>query len=177
MRFTQLEIAGAWLIDIEPHEDERGFFGRTYCVREFAEHGLVSTIAQCSTSFNAKRGTLRGLHYQAAPHEEAKVVRCTAGSMFDVIVDVRAESRTYGEWRGVELSAANHRMVYIPPGVAHGFQTTEDSTEVFYQISVEHAASASRGIRWNDPQLAIEWPSCDHRIISMRDAAFLGLAG
>ena len=172
MRFTQLEIAGAWLIDIEPHEDERGFFARTYCVREFAEHGLVGTIAQCSTSFNARRGTLRGLHYQVAPNEEAKVVRCTSGAIFDVVVDLRASSTTYGKWRSAELSANNRRMLYIPPGVAHGFQTTEDETEVYYQISTEYVAEASRGIRWDDPVLAIDWPLLRGPIISERDRSY-----
>jgi dTDP-4-dehydrorhamnose 3,5-epimerase len=177
VRFTQLEIGGAWLIDIEPHDDERGFFARTFCAREFAEHGLVTTIAQCSTSFNAKRGTLRGLHYQVAPHEEAKVVRCTSGAIFDVVVDLRASSATYGEWRSVELSARNRRMLYIPPGVAHGFQTTEDETEVYYQISTEYVADASRGVRWDDPALGIEWPPPDDRIISQRDSTYPSVGG
>ena len=134
MRFTQLEIGGAWLIDIEPHEDERGFFARTFCAREFAEHGLVTTIAQCSTSFNAKRGTLRGLHYQVAPHEEAKVVRCTAGAIFNVIVDVRPDSPTYGEWRSVRSSQRGIVARSIPPGLAHGFRPTLDETEVFVKF-------------------------------------------
>jgi dTDP-4-dehydrorhamnose 3,5-epimerase len=177
VRFTQLEIAGAWLIEIEPHVDERGFFARTFCAREFAEHGLVATIAQCSTSFNAKRGTLRGLHYQVAPHEEAKVVRCTSGAIFDVVVDLRANMSTYRKWRSVELSASNRRMLYIPPGVAHGFQTTEDETEVFYQISTEYVADASRGVRWDDPSLAIEWPFPDSRIISQRDSSYPLMGG
>jgi dTDP-4-dehydrorhamnose 3,5-epimerase len=172
MRFSKLDIDGAYLIDIEPHEDERGFFARTYCAREFQKHGLVATIAQCSTSFNTRRGTLRGLHYQAAPHEEAKVVRCTAGAIFDVLVDLRVKSPTNRRWQSAELSASNRRMVYIPPGVAHGFQTLEDNTEVFYQISVEYVASLSRGIRWDDPQLAIGWPLVNEKILSPRDAGF-----
>jgi dTDP-4-dehydrorhamnose 3,5-epimerase len=172
MRFTELEIAGVYLIELEPHVDERGFFARTFCVREFEEYGLNTTIAQCSTSFNARRGTLRGLHYQVAPHEEAKVVRCTSGAIFDVVVDVRASSPTYAQWRSAELSARNRRMLYIPPGVAHGFQTIENDSEVYYQISTEYAVDASRGIRWDDPTLAIRWPLGENRIISQRDASF-----
>jgi dTDP-4-dehydrorhamnose 3,5-epimerase len=177
VRFTQLEIAGAWLIDIEPHEDERGFFARTYCVREFAEHRLVTTIAQCSTSFNAKRGTVRGMHYQAEPHAEEKVVRCTAGAIFDAIVDIRPTSSTYLRWLGIELTARNHRMLYIPAGLAHGFQTLEDNTEVFYQISVDHEPAASRGIRWTDPALDIAWPIRDDVTVSRRDTSFPGVHG
>lgn len=176
MRFTELDIKGAYLLDLEPHKDDRGFFARTFCVSEFEQRGLISTVAQCSTSFNAHRGTLRGLHYQVAPHEEAKVVRCTTGAIFDVIVDLRAKSPTYGSWRGTELSATNRRLVYIPPGVAHGFQTTEDNTEVFYQISTEYAAHAARGIRWDDQRLAIEWPLRDQRIMSPKDASFPAFA-
>lgn len=173
MRFSELAIRGAFLIDIDPHRDERGFFARTYCAREFKERGLDTTIAQCSTSFNARRGTLRGLHYQAAPHEETKVVRCTAGAIFDVIVDVRPGSVTYAKWLGLELTSANHLMLYIPPGVAHGFQTLKENSEVLYQISVEYAPSFGRGIRWNDPILAIEWPIPDAMTISAKDASFL----
>jgi dTDP-4-dehydrorhamnose 3,5-epimerase len=175
MQFTELGIAGVYWIDLELHEDERGFFARTFCVREFEERGLSTLIAQCSTSFNARRGTLRGLHYQAAPHEETKVVRCTSGAVFDVVVDLRVSSPTRGKWESAELSGSNRRMLYIPPGVAHGFQTTEDNTEVFYQISTEYVPSAARGIRWDDPQLAIDWPLRDEKIISARDAAFPGL--
>jgi dTDP-4-dehydrorhamnose 3,5-epimerase len=176
MRFTKLAIVGAYLIDLEPHLDERGFFGRTFCRSEFENHGLSSTIAQCSTSFNTRRGTLRGLHYQSAPHEEAKVVRCTTGGIYDVIVDVRAGSPTFGTWYGAYLTAENRRMMYVPPGVAHGFQTTENNTEVFYQISTDHAPDAARGIRWDDPHLAIAWPFREERIISPRDAGFPGLS-
>ena len=172
MQFTELPIVGAYVIDLEPHLDERGFFGRTFCRREFESHGLSSTIAQCSTSFNLRRGTIRGLHYQAAPHEEVKVVRCTAGGIYDVIVDLRAASPTFGTWYGASLTADNHRMIYIPPGVAHGFQTTENNSEIFYQISTDYVPDAARGIRWDDPHLAIDWPYPEDRIISQRDAAF-----
>ena len=177
MRFTELEIAGVYLIEVDPQPDERGFFARTFCVREFEERGLITTIAQCSTSFNARRGTLRGLHYQVSPHEEAKVVRCTSGAIVDVVVDVRPSSPTFGKWRSAELSAVNRRMLYVPPGVAHGFQTTEDGTEVFYQISTAYVADASRGLRWDDPRLAIEWPLPDNRIISQRDSSYPLIGG
>lgn len=172
MRFCELDIAGAYLIDVEPHRDERGLFARTFCAREFEERGLIPLFAQCSTSFNARRGTLRGLHYQAAPHEETKVVRCTAGAIFDVIVDLRPGSATHLKWYGAELTAANRRMMYIPSGVAHGFQTTLDDTEVFYQISAEYVASASRGQRWNDPAFAIRWPDPHGPILSERDRGY-----
>lgn len=171
MRFTELDLAGAYLIDLEPHLDERGFFARTFDAREFEERGLFATIAQCSTSFNASRGTLRGLHYQLAPQEEAKVVRCTAGAIFDVIVDVREGSPTYRKWCSAELTAGNLRALYIPPGMAHGFQTLADSTDVFYQMSTEYVPDAARGIRWSDPQLDIKWPIGDIVIMSSKDAA------
>ena len=172
MLFTELAIGGAFLMDIESHRDDRGFFARTFCSHEFEERGLVSTIAQCSTSFNAIRGTLRGMHYQAVPHEETKVVRCTAGAIFDVIVDLRSESTTFGKWVGAELTALNRRMLYIPKGVAHGFQTIENNTEVFYQISTAFVRDAARGVRWDDPSLDIAWPFRDSRIISPRDESF-----
>jgi len=171
MRFTELELAGAWLIEIEPHRDERGFFARTYCAREFEEHGLVSMIAQCSTSFNAKRGTVRGMHYQTVPHAEEKVVRCTAGSIFDVIVDIRPDSPMYARWCGVELSAVNRRMLYIPVGFAHGFQTLSDNAEVHYLISAFYEPSTARGLRYNDPTFAIDWP-LPISVISAKDEAW-----
>jgi dTDP-4-dehydrorhamnose 3,5-epimerase len=171
LRFTPLPLAGAFLIKLETHSDDRGYFARTFCTREFRDHGLDPTIAQCSTSFNLRRGTLRGMHYQVAPHEETKLVRCTSGKIFDVIVDVRPQSPTYGKWHGVELSSDNHRMLYIASGFAHGFQTLEDNSEVFYQISTEYLPSASRGILWNDPTLAISWPITKGMTISERDAS------
>jgi dTDP-4-dehydrorhamnose 3,5-epimerase len=175
MRFTKLDIVGAFLIEIEAHHDERGFFARTFCKSEFANHGMNATLVQCSTSFNARRGTLRGLHYQAAPHEETKIVRCTAGAIFDVIVDSRTRSSTFGTWFATELTSRNRRMMYVPEGVAHGFQTLEDESEVFYQISTEFTPEAGRGIRWDDPHLSIPWPLREDRIISPRDAEFPGL--
>lgn len=158
MRFISTPLTGAYLIELEPHQDERGFFARTFCQKTFTEYGLNADFIQQSTSWNPKPGTLRGLHYQAEPHAEDKLVRVSRGAIFDVIVDLRANSVTYGQWFGVELTASNYLQLYIPKGFAHGFQTLEPETEVSYHISVAFEPSASRGIRWNDPQLAIAWP-------------------
>ena len=171
MIFTETRLNGAFVIEPEKLEDERGFFVRTWCQREFANRGLNPCIAQCSLSFNHKRGTLRGMHYQVAPHEEAKVVRCTRGAIYDVIVDLRPESTTFTEWLAVELNAENRRMLYIPEGFANGFQTLEDNTEIFYQISEFYAAEYARGLRWDDPAFGIQWPPAD-RTISIRDRTF-----
>lgn len=171
MRFTDTPLAGAVVIDLEPVHDERGFFARSWCRDEFAARGLSGAIAQCSVSFNARRRTLRGLHYQAAPYEEVKAVRCTQGAIYDVIVDLRPESSTYLGWFGVELSAANRRMLYVPKGVAHGFLTLSDATEVYYQISEPYVAHAARGVRWNDPRFGIEWPA-PPEVISERDRSY-----
>ncbi len=172
MRITPTKLPGVFVIDIEPHGDERGFFARTYCHKQFAAQGLCTQWVQCNVSFNARAGTLRGLHWQAAPHEEIKLVRCTAGAAYDVVVDLRAASPTYRQWVAVELSASNRRAVYIPAGCAHGFQTLVDNTELFYQMSAFYVPQAARGVRWNDPALAIEWPACDARIIAPRDRSF-----
>jgi dTDP-4-dehydrorhamnose 3,5-epimerase len=158
MKFIKTELVGACIIDIERLEDERGFFARSWCEREFRDHGLNPGLAQCSISFNRQRGTLRGMHYQIAPDAEAKIVRCTAGSIYDVIIDLRRESPTFTRWVGVELSAENRRMLYVPEGFAHGFQTLADNSEVFYQISQFYAPASARGVRWNDPQFGITWP-------------------
>jgi dTDP-4-dehydrorhamnose 3,5-epimerase len=176
MIFTESNLPGVFLIDLEPLADERGFFARTYCTEEFAARGLGPALHQCSVSFNARRGTLRGLHLQAAPHEEHKLVRCTAGSIFDVVVDVRPESSTYRRWISVELSSQNRRAVFIPAGFAHGFVTMSDDAEVYYMISVPHAPEHARGFRWNDPAFGIAWPMVPD-VISQRDAAYplLGL--
>ena len=171
MIFRETKLKGAFVIEIEEFKDDRGFFARTWCKREFSSHGLKSDLAQCSVSFNHKAGTLRGLHYQADPYQEAKLVRCSAGAIYDVIVDLRRESNTYTGWIATELDARNHRMVYVPEGFAHGFQTLEDDTEVVYQISEFHEPDYAKGIRWNDPALGIQWPTAD-RIISTRDAAY-----
>lgn len=169
MKFVPLDIPGAWRIDIEPRADERGFFARTFCADEMAAHGLVTNFPQRSVSFNRKRATLRGLHFQAEPHSETKIVRCTAGACFDVVVDLRPGSARYRQWHGEELSAGNRRMLYIPPGCAHGFQTLADDTEIYYEITPAYVPSAARGVRWNDPGLAITWPILDP-IMSERDA-------
>jgi len=158
MRFTATELAGAWIIEPEPHKDSRGLFARTFCAREFREHGLLDTFVQCNTSWNSLTGTLRGLHYQLPPSSEVKLVRCTAGALWDVVVDLRPDSPTYLQHVGVELTAKNRRALYIPEMFAHGFQTLEDGTEVFYQMSDFYAAKSARGLRFDDPKLGIKWP-------------------
>lgn len=169
--FVETFLKGAFVIDLEKREDDRGFFARAFCQREFAEHGLEVQVAQCNISFNERKGTLRGMHYQVSPFEEAKLVRCTRGSIYDVIIDLRGDSRTFGRPFGVELTARNRRMLYIPREFAHGFQTLEHDTEVFYQMSQYYSAEHSRGVRWNDPAFGIEWPP-DERIISERDQQY-----
>jgi dTDP-4-dehydrorhamnose 3,5-epimerase len=158
LRFVPTRFEGAWLIESEPHVDERGAFARTWCKREFAARGLETEIAQASVSFNRIAGTIRGLHFQRAPHDEAKLVRCTRGGLFDVIVDLRRDATTFGLWQAFELTQDNRRQVYVPRGFAHGFQTLEDDTEVDYHISTFFAPEAATGLRWDDPVLAIEWP-------------------
>lgn len=169
MRFVETELAGAWVVEPEPLSDVRGFFARTFDAAEFARYGLRSAFPQCSLSYNTRAGTLRGMHYQAAPHEEAKLVRCTAGSIYDVVVDLRDGSPTRGRWVGVELTAANRRALYVPEGFAHGFQTLADGSEVLYQISAPFVPGASRGVRWNDAAFGIVWPSAERRTMSERD--------
>lgn len=168
MIFTHTAIAGACIIDPQRLEDERGFFARVWCRREFEAHGLNPALVQCSLSFNRKQGTLRGMHYQGPPHAEARLVRCTSGAIFDVIVDLRPDSRTFRQWLSVELSADNRRMLYIPEGMAHGFLTLRDDTEVFYQMSEYYVAESARGVRWNDPVFGIRWPA-NVTVISERD--------
>jgi dTDP-4-dehydrorhamnose 3,5-epimerase len=158
MRFLPTDLAGAYIVEPEPHEDERGFFARTFCAREFKNHELATDFVQCSVSMNRQRGTLRGLHYQLPPSSEAKLVRCTSGALYDVIVDLRPNSETYLSHVAVELSARNHRALYIPEMFAHGFQTLEDGTEVFYQISEFYAPNEATGVRYDDPKLGIRWP-------------------
>ncbi len=176
MIFTPLELAGAFRIDVEAHRDERGLFARTYCEEEFAAHGVDVRFRQCSVSFNARRGTLRGMHFQAEPHAEDKLVRCTAGAVFDVIVDLRPGSSTYRRWCAAELGAADRRALLVPRGCAHGFLTLSDDAEVFYMISTPYAAASSRGFRWDDPAVGIDWPFAP-TIVSARDAALPLLAG
>jgi dTDP-4-dehydrorhamnose 3,5-epimerase len=174
MQFTPTALAGLYLVDLAPSHDERGFFARTYAEQDFSAQGLTPVHRQCSISFNTRRGTLRGLHYQAAPFEEHKLVRVTAGSIFDVAVDLRAASPTCRHWYGTELSAVNRRALYIPAGFAHGFVTLENDTEVLYMISTDYAAGHARGVRWDDPAIGIDWPLVP-AVISARDAGFAHL--
>lgn len=173
MIFRETGIAGAWIIDVEPSSDDRGMFARTFDAALFEERGLSSEWVQCSTSFNPRAGTLRGLHYQADPHAETKLVRCTAGAVYDVLVDLRADFPTYRQWDALELSSENRRAVYVPRGVAHGFQTLVDGTELLYMIDRPFEPSAGRGVRWDDPAFGIDWPEPPgERIISERDRSF-----
>jgi dTDP-4-dehydrorhamnose 3,5-epimerase len=171
MIFRETVIGGVVVVEPEPHEDERGFFARTWDAEEFDRRGLNGRLVQCSISFNRLRGTLRGMHYQAAPHQEAKLVRCTSGSIFDVAVDLRTESTTYRRWFGTELSAVNRLALYVPEGCAHGFLTLTDDAEVAYQISQFHAPDAARGLRWDDPAIGIEWPG-DVLVVNERDRSY-----
>lgn len=158
MKFIETDLSGVYIIELEAIEDERGFFARTFCRDEFAAKGLKSDIAQCSISYNARRSTLRGMHYQVDPAAETKIVQCMRGACFDVIVDLRPDSKTYCQWLGLELKAASRQLLYIPEGFAHGFQTLEDETVVYYQISTPYAPQHARGVRWDDPAFAIKWP-------------------
>jgi dTDP-4-dehydrorhamnose 3,5-epimerase len=158
MKFIETELKGAFIITPDFIEDERGFFARTFCRREFDEHGLNPDLVQCNISFNKIKGTLRGMHYQIAPSTEVKLVRCTAGAICDVIIDLRSGSPTFGQWFGAELSETNHRLLYVPEGFAHGYQTLQPLSEVFYQVSAFYDPSNERGVRWNDPAFGIEWP-------------------
>ena len=176
MQFTATELAGLFVVDLEPASDARGFFARSYSEAEFASRGLTTVHRQSSVSFNEARGTLRGLHYQAAPHEEFKLVRVTQGAVWDVAVDLRPDSATCRRWFGLTLSAANRRALYIPAGFAHGFVTLEPSSEVFYMISADYSAADARGVRWNDPALRIDWPLAPV-VMSTRDAGFALLDG
>ena len=172
MIFTETPLSGASLIELDPVRDERGWFARTFDAEEFRERGLDPDVVQCSTSFNERAGTLRGMHYQEEPHGEPKLVRCTRGAIYDVIVDLRPDSPTYCEWFGTELTAENMRMLYIPVGVAHGFQTLVESSEVHYQMGHEYVPEAARGVRWDDPAFGIQWPATERRLISERDSGY-----
>jgi dTDP-4-dehydrorhamnose 3,5-epimerase len=166
--FVPAELAGAFIIELEPMGDERGEFARTFCSSEFKAHGLVADVAQCNLSRNRRRGTLRGMHYQAGAYAEAKLIRCVRGSVFDVLVDLRMDSPTFRQWMSVNLDSLSNRMLYAPPGVAHGFQTLEDETELLYQMSMPYAPQFQRAVRWDDPAFGIVWPDAE-RIISERD--------
>ena len=172
MRFLETGLAGLLVVEPERREDARGFFARTWCRDEALARGLRADVAQCNVSFNRRRGTLRGMHYQAAPHAEAKLVRCTAGAVYDVAVDLRPDSPTFRRWAAAELTAGNGRMLYIPEGFAHGFQTLADDTEVFYQMFESYHPDSARGVRWDDPAFAIAWPEAKGRVLSDKDAAY-----
>jgi dTDP-4-dehydrorhamnose 3,5-epimerase len=171
MKFEQTKLAGAYLIDLEPHADQRGFFARAFCEHEFASHALPLRYPQCNLSRNARAGTLRGMHYQAAPDREAKLVRCVRGAIYDVIIDLRPNSSTRFAWIGAELSADNGRALLVPEGFAHGFVTLDDDSDVFYQMSEFFRPDAARGLRWNDPRFAVNWPRVPS-VISDRDAHY-----
>ena len=169
MIFAKTKLEGTYLIELEKKYDRRGFFARVWCQNEFTVHGLIARLVQINLSFNKHRGTLRGMHYQVAPFEESKLVRCTRGGIYDVIIDLRPASSTYKQWIGVELTADNYKMLYVPKGFAHGFQTLEDHTEVTYQVSQFYAPQAERGVRYDDPAFSIVWP-LDVRVISDKDS-------
>jgi len=171
MTFHELQLAGAFVITIDRVNDERGFFARTFCQKEFRDHGLNPNVVQCNISYNRTKGTLRGMHFQAPPHWEAKLVQCVRGSIHDVIVDLRPQSASYGASVGVVLTAHEHKLLYVPEGFAHGFITLEDDSDVFYQMSEFYTPQAGRGFRWNDPAFAIAWP-IPPTLISARDAAY-----
>lgn len=171
MIFTPTPIPGAWIVDIEPREDARGFFARSWCREEFSRHGLDARLVQCSISFNRRRHTLRGMHYQAEPHQEPKLVRCTRGRMWDVVLDLRRDSPAFRRWHGVELTAENRRALFVPAGCAHGFLTLEDNVEVLYQMGEFYHPESARGVRWNDPAFGIAWPA-DAPLLSERDASY-----
>ena len=176
MQFDPLPIAGAWLITLSPLTDERGAFARTFCAKAFTDRGLNPAVAQCNTSINRRQATLRGLHFQSAPHAEAKLIRCVRGAIWDVIVDLRPESPTFRQWTAAELSATNRQQLYVPEGMAHGFQTLCDDVEVLYQMSAAYVPEAASGLRWDDPVLAIPWPLADP-ILSERDRVWPLLTG
>jgi dTDP-4-dehydrorhamnose 3,5-epimerase len=171
MIFTETKLAGAFLIEPERFEDDRGFFALTWSQHVFAEHGLESRQVECNISFNRKCGTLRGMHYQANPNEQVKLVRCTAGAIFDCIIDLRPSSPTFKDWVGFELTAENRLMLYVPIGLAHGFQTLQDDSELFYQMSERYIPGSGRGVRWNDPAFGISWPR-PISVIAERDQTY-----
>lgn len=171
MRFVETELAGAFVVELDIIEDERGFFARSWCQNEFAAQGLNSNLVQCNISFNRNAGTLRGMHFQAEPHPEVKLVRCTMGKIYDVIIDLRSDSATYKQWFATELSAENRKALYVPQGFAHGFQTLVDNAEVYYQMSEVYYPELARGVRYDDPAFSVIWPIA-MPILSERDKGF-----
>lgn len=176
MIFIETELRDAYIIELERREDNRGFFARTWCQQEFADHGLVDRIVQANLSYNRTRGTLRGMHFQRAPHAEAKVIRAVRGAIYDVIIDLRPDSPSYKRWIGVELTADNRRALYVPEGFAHGFQTLADDTDVLYEMSAFYAPLAADGLRYNDPAFGISWP-LPVSVISEKDMYWADFAG
>lgn len=172
MIFKETRLKGAYIIEPERLEDERGFFARSFCQKEFQDHGLNANIVQCNISYNKKKGTLRGMHYQIAPYQEAKLVSCISGSIYDVIIDLRPNSSTYCQWFALELSSENYKILYIPERFAHGFLTLEDNTLVFYQMSEFYHPECARGVRWDDPAFRIEWP-LNPKIISKKELSYV----
>jgi dTDP-4-dehydrorhamnose 3,5-epimerase len=172
MRFIETKLKGAYVIELELVRDDRGYFARTFCVKEFEAHALNPCVAQCNTSYNRRKGTVRGMHYQVPPHAEAKLVRCIRGAIYDVMIDLRPKSPTFKEWVAVELSADNGRMAYVPEGFAHGYQTLEDDSEVLYQMSEVFHPECAKGAKWDDPAFAITWPDTTSPIVSLRDQSY-----
>jgi dTDP-4-dehydrorhamnose 3,5-epimerase len=177
MLFTETELQGAYVVDLERREDERGFFARAWCADEFAEHGLSTRLVQANLSFNVRKGTVRGMHFQVEPHAEDKLVRCTRGAIYDVIIDLRPDSSTFKRWLGVELDAVSRRALYVPQGFAHGYQTLVPETETFYQVSEYYTPEAEGGVRWNDPAFGIEWPDPANAFLSEKDRNWPDFAG
>ncbi len=176
MNFIKTEIEGLYVVELNKLGDERGFFARAWCEKEFAEKNLTSRMVQANTSYSKNKGTLRGLHYQVSPHEEAKLMRCIKGAIFDVAVDLRPDSGTYKKWFGIELTESNRRMLFIPEGFAHGYQTLVEDTEAFYMSSAFYASEAERGLRWNDPAIAIKWPITENLNITDKDRSWVDIA-
>ncbi len=172
MKFTETKLTGAYIVELEPIRDNRGFFSRVICRHEFEELGLTTDFVQANLTFSNQKGTLRGMHYQIVPHKEVKLVRCTRGAIYDVIVDMRPDSPTYLQWLALELTADNRRMIYIPGEFAHGYMTLRDETEVFYEVAQFYAPEYERGFRWNDPAVNIEWPEADRLVMSDKDRAW-----
>jgi dTDP-4-dehydrorhamnose 3,5-epimerase len=172
MIFTETALRGAWIIDIAAIADERGFFARMWAPDEFNGRGLNPTLAQCNMAFNRAKGTIRGMHFQRPPYEETKIIRCTRGAIYDVIIDLRPDSPTFCRWSSVELTDDNRRMLYVPPGFAHGYQTLTDETETYYHVSAPYSRDHATGVRWNDPSFDIRWPLGDPAIISAQDRAW-----
>ena len=172
MKFTETNLKGSYIIELEKFEDERGFFARTFCEEEFKKHDLNPNLKQISIAYNKKKNTIRGMHYMKAPNEEAKLVRCSSGSIYDVIIDLRPKSPTFKKWFGIELKASDYKMIYLPEGFAHGYQTLENNTEVIYHMSIIFVPESYSGVRYNDPAFNIKWTQSDNLIVSEKDKSY-----